>query len=162
MSTPGDRYGHLRPVPEVSGSEALDPSLQQGGGTPGLTPPRTRTHSGRFITDVVVDLGYLDRERVDQAIGEARVAGRSPEALMVEKGILSADQLSRAIAERYGLDHIDLNVYHVDMGAANLVGGYLGARTAVRLGSGFIRAVFVLVVGAFIVRLGGAVLGVWP
>ena len=121
MSTPGDRYGHLRPVPEVSGSEALDPSLQQGGGTPGLTPPRTRTHSGRFITDVVVDLGYLDRERVDQAIGEARVAGRSPEALMVEKGILSADQLSRAIAERYGLDHIDLNVYHVDMGAANLV-----------------------------------------
>ena len=48
------------------------------------------------------------------------------------------------------------------MGAANLVGGYLGARTAVRLGSGFIRAVFVLVVGAFIVRLGGAVLGVWP
>ena len=121
MSTPGDRYGHLRPVPEVSGSEALDPSLQQSGGTPGLTPPRTRTHSGRFITDVVVDLGYLDRERVDQAIGEARVAGRSPEALMVEKGILSADQLSRAIAERYGLDHIDLNVYHVDMGAANLV-----------------------------------------
>ena len=121
MSTPGDRYGHLRPVPEVSGSEALDPAAQESGGTPGLTPPRTRSHSGRFITDVVVDLGYLDRERVDQAISEARVAGRSPEALMVEQGVLSADQLSRAIAERYGLDHVDLDFYHVDMGAANLV-----------------------------------------
>ena len=40
---------------------------------------------------------------------------------MVEQGVLSADQLSRAIAERYGLDHVDLNIYHVDMGAANLV-----------------------------------------
>ena len=40
---------------------------------------------------------------------------------MVEQGVLSSDQLSRAIAERYGLDHVDLNLYHVDMGAANLV-----------------------------------------
>ncbi|GIK77360.1 MAG: type II secretion system protein GspE [Acidobacteria bacterium] len=126
MSEPGDRYGHLRPVPStppapaVSGSEALEPEPATGG-TPGLTPPRTRTHSGRFITDVAVELGYLTRERVDQAIDEARVAGRSPEALMVDQGVLSADQLSRAVAERYGLDHVDLNVFHVDMGAANLV-----------------------------------------
>ncbi len=121
MSDPTDRYGHLRPVPPpVSGSEALDPAPEQQG-TPGLTAPQTRSHSGRFITDVVVELGYLSRERVDQAISEARVAGRSPEALMVEGGVLSADQLSRAIAERYGLDHVDLNIYHVDMGAANLV-----------------------------------------
>ena len=35
--------------------------------------------------------------------------------------MIDADQLSRAIAERYGLDHIDLNVYKVDMGAANLL-----------------------------------------
>jgi uncharacterized membrane protein YfcA len=47
------------------------------------------------------------------------------------------------------------------MGAANLVGGYLGARTAVRFGSGFVRVVFVVVVGAFVVKIGGAVLGVW-
>ena len=120
MSTPEDRYGHLRPVPPVSGSEALEPEPEQQG-TPGLTPPRTRGHSGRFITDVVVELGYLSRERVEQAIAEARVAGRSPEALMVEQGVLSSDQLSRAVAERYGLDHVDLNTFHVDMGAANLV-----------------------------------------
>jgi type IV pilus assembly protein PilB len=126
MSDPDDRYGHLRPVPEVpagpavSGSEALEPAPAEDG-TPGLTPPRTRTHSGRFITDVVVELGYLTRERIEQAIGEARVAGRSPEALMVDHGVLSADQLSRAVAERYGLDHVDLNVFHIDMGAANLV-----------------------------------------
>lgn len=40
------------------------------------------------------------------------------------------------------------------MGACNLVGGYLGARTAVARGSGFVRAVFVVVVGAFAVKIG--------
>lgn len=47
------------------------------------------------------------------------------------------------------------------MGAANLLGGYLGARTAIARGSGFVRVFFVLVVSAFIVRIGGQVLGFW-
>lgn len=47
------------------------------------------------------------------------------------------------------------------MGAANLVGGYLGARTAIGRGSRFVRAFFLVVVGAFVVRLGGEVLGFW-
>ncbi len=50
----------------------------------------------------------------------------------------------------------------VVIGACNLCGGYVGARTAVRFGSGFVRVVFVVVVGAFIVRIGGSVLGLWP
>lgn len=41
------------------------------------------------------------------------------------------------------------------MAAGNLVGGYLGARTAVARGGGFVRLVFVLVVGGFLLRLGG-------
>lgn len=40
------------------------------------------------------------------------------------------------------------------MGACNVAGGYLGARTAVARGSGFVRVVFVLVVGAFILKIG--------
>jgi uncharacterized membrane protein YfcA len=44
------------------------------------------------------------------------------------------------------------------MGAANLVGGYVGARTAVARGSRFVRIFFVVVVSAFIVRIGGALL----
>lgn len=47
------------------------------------------------------------------------------------------------------------------MGAANLVGGYLGARTAVARGSRFVRVFFIVVVSAFVVRIGGEVLGVW-
>jgi len=48
------------------------------------------------------------------------------------------------------------------MGACNLLGGYLGARTAVARGAGFVRVVFIVVVGAFIVKIGSDVVGRWP
>lgn len=40
------------------------------------------------------------------------------------------------------------------LGAANMAGGYLGARTAVKQGSRFVRTVFLLVVAALIIKLG--------
>ena len=39
------------------------------------------------------------------------------------------------------------------MGAANLAGGVIGARTAVRKGSGFVRIVFLVVVAALLLKL---------
>jgi uncharacterized membrane protein YfcA len=47
------------------------------------------------------------------------------------------------------------------MGACNLVGAYVGARTAVSRGARFVRIFFVVVVGAFVVRIGGGVVGLW-
>lgn len=47
------------------------------------------------------------------------------------------------------------------VGAANLVGGYLGARVAVARGARFVRVFFIVVVSAFVVRLGGDVAGFW-
>ncbi len=47
------------------------------------------------------------------------------------------------------------------MGACNLLGGYLGARTAIARGNRFVRIFFIVVVAAFIIRIGGDVLGVW-
>ena len=115
-----DFPSHLRPVPTSGDSTA--PALEpESTGTPGLTPPQTRGRSSGFVTDVIVDLGYVGDERARQAIEEARTAGRPPERLLLEQGAISADQFSRAVAERYGLDHIDLTAYQVDMAAANLV-----------------------------------------
>jgi uncharacterized membrane protein YfcA len=45
------------------------------------------------------------------------------------------------------------------MGLGNLAGGYIGARTAVAQGAGFIRVVLVIVLGVFIVKIGLDVLG---
>lgn len=49
----------------------------------------------------------------------------------------------------------------VVMATMNILGGWVGARTAVARGSGFVRVVFVLVVGGFIIRLGGDLAGLW-
>ena len=40
------------------------------------------------------------------------------------------------------------------LGAANMAGGYLGSRTAISRGTGFVRVAFLLVVGVLIIRLG--------
>ena len=47
------------------------------------------------------------------------------------------------------------------MAAANIVGGYVGARVAVARGARFVRIFFLVVVVGFVVRLGGDLLGVW-
>ena len=47
------------------------------------------------------------------------------------------------------------------MGAANLLGSYVGARVAVSRGARFVRVFFIVVVSAFVVRIGGDVVGLW-
>ncbi len=110
---------HLQPVPDPEDSTV--PQLGIDSGTPGLTPPASRARSSEFVTDVLVDLGFVGDEMARQAIELARTAGRAPEQLLLEQGAVTAEQLSRAIAERYGLDHVDLSLFSVDMAAANLI-----------------------------------------
>jgi type IV pilus assembly protein PilB len=90
-------------------------------GRTGVTPPTRSGGTGRFLTDVIVDMGFAERERVDQVVATARQSSSTPEQLLTEQGLVTHDQLARAVAERYGLDHLDLNIFKADMGAANLV-----------------------------------------
>jgi type IV pilus assembly protein PilB len=87
----------------------------------GVTPPRSRAVKSRYVTDVLVELEFVTAERVKRAIEEARLAGTRPEALLLQEHVITPDQLSRAVAERYGLDHLDLGSFPIDMAAANLV-----------------------------------------
>jgi len=74
-----------------------------------------------MIGEVVVDLGFSDRDAVEEAVSAARAQGRPTGLVLVERGILRHDQLARVVAERFGLDFVDLAVYDLDMGAANLI-----------------------------------------
>jgi type IV pilus assembly protein PilB len=98
---------------------------------PGLSAPSRRGRSNRFIGDIVVDLGYAARESVEAAIAESRANGRRTGEVLVERGVLTPDQLARVVAERFGVDHLDLGVFKVDMAAANL----LPANSAKRYGA---------------------------
>lgn len=77
--------------------------------------------SGRRIGEVVVDLGFADRQAVEQAVSSARQQRKPTGQVLVEQGVLRQDQLARVVAERFGLDYVDLSVYEPDMGAVNLL-----------------------------------------
>jgi type IV pilus assembly protein PilB len=83
---------------------------------------------GRFISDVIVELGFAAEERVKAAVDEAKSSGRTPEQVLLQSGALSPEQLARATAERFGLDHVDLSIYKPDIGALNLVNAQAARR----------------------------------
>ncbi|HEV2776652.1 MAG TPA: GspE/PulE family protein [Solirubrobacteraceae bacterium] len=100
---------------------SLKPPTTPEGTSTGITHPRHPGGPARFLTDVIVDLGLVARERVASAVEEGRRTGKMPEEVLVEQGALTADGLSRAVAERHGLDHLDLGIFKPDMAAANLI-----------------------------------------
>src|SRR5215204_4299641 len=87
----------------------------------GVTSPSRRGGSGRVLTDLLVEMDFVSRGEVDEAIERANGNGSSAERLLAAEGMITDHQLSRAVAERFGLDHIDLSVYRVDPDAAKLV-----------------------------------------
>ena len=111
----GDDQSPLAPDVEV------DSAVSQPDEWTGISRPSRRGSSSRFLTDVIVDMGLASRGQVEEAIESSRGLGTTPERVLLDAGALTRDGLSRALAERYGLDHLDLGAFSVDMAAANLV-----------------------------------------
>ncbi|HEU0024803.1 MAG TPA: ATPase, T2SS/T4P/T4SS family [Thermoleophilaceae bacterium] len=88
---------------------------------PGLIPPSERTGAKRRIGDVIVQLGFTDRDVVEASVERARERGLPVGQVLVEDGVVNSSQLARALAERNGLDYVDLNEFAVDHGAAHLI-----------------------------------------
>ena len=108
---------------------------------PGLIPPTQRTGAKRRIGDVIVMLGFAERTLVESVVSEGRARGVPLGQSLIEAGVVDSNQLAHALAERNGLDFVDLNRFEVDKGAASLIDankarryqtipiGYLGERT---------------------------------
>jgi MshEN domain len=109
----------ISPPPSVAG---LAP------GTPGITPPSDPNRRGAFLTDVMVELGFASREQVDEAVDAARQLAKTPERYLLESGAIDERQLSIALAERNGLDHVDLDHFEVDPEATSLIDKPIAAR----------------------------------
>ena len=70
---------------------------------------------------MIVSLGFCDRDIVEGAVREARAAGRPMGQLLLEQGLIRSDQLSIAIAERFGLQYTNLETLVPDLAAMHLV-----------------------------------------
>ena len=87
----------------------------------GLVEPKFRGRNDRRIGEVIAELGFAKREVVEAAVELARRSGELTGEVLINSGVITAEQLSRALAERHGLDYIDFSVFTPDMGAANLI-----------------------------------------
>jgi type IV pilus assembly protein PilB len=126
----GDPYIEVEPQ-AVAGSP--EPARETPAKPPpvdssGITRPTRRGSSQQFLTDVIVELGLSSQGQVDEALESSRIAGTTPERVLLDSGALTPDALARALAERYGLDHLDLGIFQVDMSAANLVSTAIAKR----------------------------------
>jgi type IV pilus assembly protein PilB len=86
----------------------------------GVTHP-SGAGGSRPLAEVIVEMGLVPAEQVREAIELARAQHSAPEQVLLADGALTSDGLARALAERYSLDHLDLSIYKVDMGAANMI-----------------------------------------
>jgi type IV pilus assembly protein PilB len=112
---------HDREPRVIRAAEAGEDSI------PGLIPPRPG-HVGGSIPDILLELGFTDEDKLRQAVEKAEQSGLQPESVLLAEGSITAEQLSRAVAERYGLDHVELGVYQVDLTAAALFPAVLARR----------------------------------
>jgi len=69
----------------------------------------------------VLELGLAGHDDVHAAVDAARATGARPEAVLLQSGVLDDERLAHALAERYGLDRLDLDHFPVDGGVAALV-----------------------------------------
>jgi type IV pilus assembly protein PilB len=117
----------------ASSEDALERSDRRDGGRRepermGLYPPQRSGRSSRMIGEVVVDLGLADKTTVEECVELARSQGRPTGLVLVEQGVLRHDELARVVAERFGLDYVDLSVYEVDVGATSLLSPQVAQR----------------------------------
>jgi hypothetical protein len=87
----------------------------------GVTAYQPREGAPVFLSDMIIELGLADAAHVEAAVETARSSGETVGHILVREGRLTEDQLARALAARYGLNHIDLNEFEVDPAAANLL-----------------------------------------
>ncbi len=80
-----------------------------------------RARPGRLLGDVIVELGFCDRETVEEAVREARASGRPMGQLLLEQHRLRDHQLGIAVAERFGLKFVDLKVAAPDVTALSMI-----------------------------------------
>ena len=87
-----------------------------------------RPRPGRLLGDVIVELGLASRDVVESAVTRGRELGKPMGQVLLDANVLTSDQLARATAERFGLDHVDLTAFRPDLAAVNLIGASAARR----------------------------------
>jgi len=97
-------------------------------GTNGGDPRRRVRASKLRIGDIVREMGLATDEQVERAAERARETRQRLGQVLVETGVVSQLDLSRALASKFGVDYIDLSEVPIDAAAAAMLPERLARR----------------------------------
>lgn len=114
-AAPGAAIAAATPAP-VAAAPLTPPVSGLPGATAGWVPtPRRR------LGDIVVDAMWVPRTVVEEMVDEARRLGRPIGQLLLDRGMITSEQLGQAIAERFGLPYLPVRQADIDLRAATMV-----------------------------------------
>jgi len=113
---------------ERAATEARPSAAGFAPGAVGITAPSDPDHHGAVLTEVIAELGFADRDTVANAVEATRESADTPAGHLLESGAIDERQLSLALAERSGLDHVELDRFEVDPEAVATIGQSAVAR----------------------------------
>jgi type IV pilus assembly protein PilB len=90
-----------------------------------------RPRPGKLIGDVIVEQGFAARDAVEAAAVAGRETGKQLGQVLVERGLLTPEQLGQAVAMRFGLDYIEILNTQLDAVAVSMVDGTVARRLEV-------------------------------
>jgi type IV pilus assembly protein PilB len=89
--------------------------------SPAPTDFKSFAHPRQRLGDIIVSLGFCDREAVEAAVNAADAPGELIGQVLVDRGTITTDQLAIAVAKRFGLEHRSLEELTLDPAASELI-----------------------------------------
>jgi type IV pilus assembly protein PilB len=88
----------------------------------------TVKRKSKQLGQILIELGYITPEQLDQALEEHRRTPKSLGRVLIDMGMIKEGDLVRALAEQVGLEFVDLAEYPIDPTATTLLPDALARR----------------------------------
>lgn len=111
---------HPDPV-SVSGDEVDEQSEKQRGSDVSSSPPPSTNSAATTLSDILVEMEVLDREKADEVKLAEVKTGNSQEEILTSQNLATEEQISKAKAKLYNVQFIDLSSIPVDPEVLNMV-----------------------------------------
>jgi type IV pilus assembly protein PilB len=83
---------------------------------------------GDRLGRILVQSNLISEEQLDEALTERDDSGKSLARVLLDMGMLTEGQLTSVLAEKIGIQYVDLGTYHIDPEASNIIDAEMAKR----------------------------------
>jgi type IV pilus assembly protein PilB len=101
---------------------------ETGDRSEGVATDTGRVRKIKDLADVLLEEGLITADQLDQATAEQERLGRTLGRVLIDLGMVKETDLVAALARQVGLEYVDLTDQHIDPAAASLVSEQVARR----------------------------------